>query len=79
MAPVSGTLIGHFLGLNPVFSPRRTRQKIRDGSRSYHRSQMPLGGFEGGRSSILSRVFEGGAGTPPEREHFAGTFDQQVA
>ena len=30
--PVGGTSTGHFLGLNPVFSPERTRQKIRDGS-----------------------------------------------
>ena len=32
--PVSGTSSGHFLGLNSVFSPRRKRHKIGDGSKS---------------------------------------------
>ena len=31
-APVSGTITGHSLGLNSIFPPRRTWQKIRDDS-----------------------------------------------
>ena len=34
-APAGRTITGHFLGLNPVFSPGRTRQKIWDDSQSF--------------------------------------------
>ena len=44
-----GTSTGHFLGLNPVFSPGRTRHKFRDASMFAKRSEklLLLSGFGG--------------------------------